>query len=111
MTGLTNTNGATTFRLYGYNAGSTSGTGRLDNINFTGCKMMNFGHLPSSYVGMNLLADGGANHLSGTTMFGSSLTSATDGINTITYTPKATDDGITFILRLPVPARPQIPAT
>jgi fimbrial isopeptide formation D2 family protein len=96
MTGLTNTNGATTFRLYGYNAGSTSGTGRLDNINFTGCKMMNFGHLPSSYVGMNLLADGGANHLSGTTMFGSSLTSATDGINTITYTPKATDDGITF---------------
>lgn len=57
---------------------------------------MNFGHLPSTYTAMNLYAEGGAGHLSGTTMFGSALTTATDGINTATYTPKASDDGVTF---------------
>ncbi len=59
-------------------------------------QIANFGHLPSNYLGMNLYNDGGAMHLSGTTMFGASLTSATDGINTATYTPKATDDGVTY---------------
>ncbi len=59
-------------------------------------QLSNFGHLPSNYLNMNLYADDGAMHLSGTTMFGSSLTSATDGINTVTYTPKASDDGVTF---------------
>jgi len=59
-------------------------------------RIANFGHVPSNYLGMNLYNDGGAMHLSGTTMFGASLTSATDGINTATYTPKVTDDGVTY---------------
>ncbi len=59
-------------------------------------QFVNFGHVPSNYLGMNLYKDGGAMHLSGTTMFGASLTSATDGINTPTYTPKASDDGVTY---------------
>ncbi len=57
----------------------------------------NFGHLPSAYTGMNLYNEGGAMHLNGTTYLGASVTAnATDGINTATYTPKATDDGITW---------------
>lgn len=61
----------------------------------------NFGHVPSAYVNMNLLADGGAYHLNGDgtddTYFGASYTSnAADGINTSSYTPKATDDGVTW---------------
>lgn len=61
----------------------------------------NFGHVPSAYLNMNLLADGGAYHLNGDdtddTYFGASYTStAADGINTSSYTPKATDDGVTW---------------
>lgn len=61
----------------------------------------NFGHVPSVYLNMNLLADGGAYHLNGDgtddTYFGASYTSnAADGINTSSYTPKATDDGVTW---------------
>jgi hypothetical protein len=56
----------------------------------------NFGHLPSSYTGMNLLADGGAVHLTGDTYLGATVTTAADGINTETYTPKASDDGVTW---------------
>jgi hypothetical protein len=57
---------------------------------------MNFGHLPSSYLGMNMLADGGAYHLTGTTFLGATVTTATDGINNATYTNKTSDDGVTW---------------
>jgi|GEM_PF-6435384 len=66
---------------------------------------INFGHLPSNYLGMNLLADGGAYHLTDTTTdstpasatyLGASVTTATDGINSASYTPKTSDDGVTW---------------
>jgi hypothetical protein len=57
----------------------------------------NFGHLPSSYGGLlNLLAFGGARTLSGSTYLGAGKTTASDGINTASFTPKATDDGVTW---------------
>jgi len=57
----------------------------------------NFGHLPSAYLNMNLYNEGGAFALNGTTFLGASVTTnATDGINSATYTYKATDDGITW---------------
>lgn len=57
----------------------------------------NFGHLPSAYTNMNMYNDGGAFMLNGSTYLGTSVTTnATDGINTATYTPKATDDGVTW---------------
>ena len=56
----------------------------------------NFGHLPSAYTNMNLYNEGGAFSLNGSTYLGSSVTTnATDGINTVGYTNKATDDGVT----------------
>jgi hypothetical protein len=56
----------------------------------------NFGHLPAAYENMNLYNDGGAFHLNGSVYFGSAVdTNDLDGINTVTYTPKTTDDGVT----------------
>ena len=56
----------------------------------------NFGHLPSAYQNMNLYNDGGAFTLNGTTFLGDSVdTNDSDGINTASYTNKATDDGVT----------------
>jgi len=57
----------------------------------------NFGHLPAAYTNMNLFNDGGAMHLNGSVYLGYSLTTTdADGINTETYTFKATDDGVTW---------------
>ena len=38
LTGLTNIAGTTYIRIYGWNAGGGGGTGRIDDVNFTGCK-------------------------------------------------------------------------
>ncbi len=58
---------------------------------------MNFGNLPSSYTNMNLLAAGGARHLTGTTYLGANVPSELDGTNAATFTPDATnDDGVTW---------------
>ncbi|MCE9644909.1 MAG: DUF11 domain-containing protein [Chloroflexi bacterium] len=73
----------------------TAGQTRTD-VDFGYQQPRNFGHLPSSYLGMNLLADGGAYHLTGSTYLGASVTTATDGINTATYTNKTSDDGVTW---------------
>ena len=56
----------------------------------------NFGHLPSAYVGMNLLADGGAWAVTGATMLGATVTTATDGTDNATFTHKNSDDGVTW---------------
>lgn len=61
----------------------------------------NFGHLPSAYLYANLYNDGGAMHLNGDgtgdTYLGTSYTSTdSDGINTPTYTPKSTDNGVSM---------------
>lgn len=58
----------------------------------------NFGHLPYlAYPGMNVFNEGGAFHLNGTTFFGSSeKTDDPDGWTNIPYTPKATDNGVTW---------------
>jgi uncharacterized repeat protein (TIGR01451 family) len=57
----------------------------------------NFGHVPSAYLGMNLLADGGAWAVTGDTYLGQTVTTnATDGINEVNYVEKATDDGVTW---------------
>jgi hypothetical protein len=62
----------------------------------------NFGHLPSVYTNMNIYNDGGAFHLNGTTRFGTNVTTTdSDGINTATYTPKSTDDGVTYTTGVP----------
>ena len=66
---------------------------------------MNFGHLPSAFTGMNLFANGGAYHLTDTesdsspataTLLGTSVTTAADGIDTVTYTTKVSDNGVTW---------------
>jgi len=38
LTGLTNTAGTTFIRIYGWNAGGGGGTGRIDDVTFTGCQ-------------------------------------------------------------------------
>ncbi len=64
---------------------------------------INFGHLPTTvggntnaFDGLNLKGESGAWHLSGTTFLGYGKTTALDGIDTATYTYKATDDGVTW---------------
>lgn len=60
-------------------------------------KNYNFGHLPSAYLNMNLTQDGGAVMLNGSTYLGASVTNnASNGTNTETYTPKVTDDGVSW---------------
>ena len=54
----------------------------------------NFGHLPSSYIGMNLLEEGGAWSVTGDTYLGGPATTAANGINNSTWTAKASDNGI-----------------
>ncbi len=77
----------------GVNSGTATKT--INKVN------ANFGHLPTgpsgtAFTGMNLWNDGGARHISGGSYFGASVTNATDGINTTSYTPKASDDGVTY---------------
>lgn len=57
---------------------------------------MNFGHLPSSYTGMNLFWQGGAWAETGATYLGGPATTATDGINNAAWSPKMTDDGVAW---------------
>jgi uncharacterized repeat protein (TIGR01451 family) len=81
--------------------GTYSGTVYNSNYDSAVYQNGNFGHLPSAYLNMNMFNDGGAFHLNGDgtddTYFGASYTwNATDGINTQTYTPKVTDDGVTW---------------
>ena len=85
-----------------YATGTYSGTGYNSNDDTSTYSNGNFGHLPSAYLNMNLYNDGGAMQLNGTTYLGSRLPSLnsdpaeSDGINTATYTPQATDDGVTW---------------
>jgi LPXTG-site transpeptidase (sortase) family protein len=58
---------------------------------------MNFGHLPAAYTGLNIRIEGGAWSLTGPTYLGHSITTAPEGINTVTYTVKKSDDGITWM--------------
>jgi LPXTG-site transpeptidase (sortase) family protein len=63
-------------------------------ILFGNYQLKNFGHLPSAFENMNLLAEGGAWAVTGSTYLGETVISASDGINTASYTPKLSDDGI-----------------
>ncbi|MDD2921320.1 MAG: C25 family cysteine peptidase, partial [Anaerolineales bacterium] len=57
----------------------------------------NYGHLPDSYTGMNLIADGGASHITSTTIkLGATVPIEPDGINNPTFTEDAAyDNGVT----------------
>ncbi len=77
--------------------GTYSSTVYDSNFDTATYQNFNFGHLPSAYLNMNLVNDGGAYHLNGSTFFGASIDdNDSDGINTATYTPKASDDGVTY---------------
>jgi uncharacterized repeat protein (TIGR01451 family) len=60
----------------------------------------NFGHLPSSFLNMNLFNDDGARHItdgSATgTYLGATVPVEADGINNSIYVSQGTDDGVTF---------------
>ena len=57
---------------------------------------MDFGNLPSAYTGMNLLSQGGAWSLTGSTYLGATVTSEGDSPNTAAFIPEASDDGVTW---------------
>jgi hypothetical protein len=77
--------------------GTSGGTDYYSNYDSASYENGNFGHLPSAYLNMNLFDDGGAMMLNGSTYLGSSVTTTdSDGINTATYTPKSTDNGVTW---------------
>lgn len=60
----------------------------------------NFGHLPSSYLNMNLFNDDGARHITDSsdagTYLGSTVPVEADGINKSIYVIEKADDGVTF---------------
>lgn len=101
---VTSNNGGTYNNTSGAVSSTNGGIGNAPSDTLT-VQPMNFGHLPANYLGMNLLADGGAYHLTDTlsdttpgaaTYLGASVTTAADGINTAAYTPKNSDDGVTW---------------
>jgi uncharacterized repeat protein (TIGR01451 family) len=97
----TNTSGGTytnTAHAHGVNGGTTY-TSANDSASYAvSTADRNFGHLPSSYTNMNLLADGGASHLTDASgvFLGATVPTESDGTNNATYSDEATDDGVTW---------------